>query len=181
MGNSPIRSRGRRRYRPLYLRAEVMEEGTEVNGERGVQEEREECDKRDIALPWTRARLYIMVVFTSVAFLLPACKMGPDYSRPETPKVDSWRVTASTAESIANLPWWELLKDPELQRLVRIAIQENLDLQIAAANIEEFQAQLMIAKYDLVPSLDYSGTAFGFRNTNNNVFPIGPGGVPLGG
>ena len=158
-----------------------MEEGTEVNGERGVQEEREECDKRDIALPWTRARLYIMVVFTSVAFLLTACKMGPDYSRPETPKADSWRVTASTAESIANLPWWELLKDPELQRLVRIALQENLDLQIAAANIEEFQAQLMIAKYDLVPSLDYSGTAFGFRNTNNNVFPIGPGAVPLGG
>ena len=127
------------------------------------------------------ARLYIMVVFTGVAFLLPACKMGPDYTRPETPKADSWRVTASTAESIANLPWWELLKDPELQRLVRMAVEENLDLQIAAANIEEFQAQLMIAKFDLVPSLDYSGTAFGFRNTNNNVFPIGPGAVPLGG
>ncbi len=85
-----------------------------MNRERGVQEEREKRDRRDIALPWTRARLYIMVVFTSVAFLLTACKMGPDYTRPETPKADSWRVTASTAESIANLPWWELLKDPEL-------------------------------------------------------------------
>ena len=142
--------------------------------------------ERDIPLPWTAARLYIMVVFTGVAFLLPACKMGPDYTRPETPKADSWKVTASTAESIANLPWWELLKDQELQRLVRMAIEENLDLQIAAANIEEFRAQLMIAKFDLVPSLDYSGTAFGFRNTNSNVlhsnvFPIGPGAVPLGG
>ena len=126
-------------------------------------------------------RLYIMVVFTGVALLLTACKMGPDYTRPETPKADSWRVSPSTAESIANLPWWELMKDPELQRLVRIALQENLDLQIAAANIEEFQAQLMIAKFDLVPSLDYSGIAFGFRNTNNNVFPIGPGAVPIGG
>ena len=142
--------------------------------------------ERDIPLAWTAARLYIMVVFTSVAFLLLACKMGPDYTRPETPKADSWKVTASTAESIANLPWWELLKDQELQRLVRMAIEENLDLQIAAANIEEFRAQLMIAKFDLVPSLDYSGTAFGFRNTNSNVlhsnvFPIGPGAVPLGG
>jgi multidrug efflux system outer membrane protein len=90
-------------------------------------------------------------------------------------------VTTATAESIANLPWWELLKDPELQRLVRMAVEENLDLQIAAANIEEFRAQLMIAKFDLVPSLDYSGTAFGYRNTNNNVFPVGPGAVPLGG
>lgn len=137
--------------------------------------------ERDNPLPWTAARLYIMVVFTGVAFLLPACKMGPDYTRPETPKADSWRVTASSAESMANLPWWELLKDQELQRLVRMAIEENLDLQIAAANIEEFRAQLMIAKFDLVPSLDYSGTAFGFRNTNSNVFPIGPGAVPLGG
>ena len=141
--------------------------------------------ERDIPLLWTATRLYIMVVFTGVAFLLPACMMGPDYTRPETPKADSWKVTASTAESIANLPWWELLKDQELQRLVRMAIEENLDLQIAAANIEEFRAQLMIAKFDLVPSLDYSGTVFGFRNTNSNVlssnvFPIGPGTVPLG-
>ncbi|MGH7221463.1 MAG: hypothetical protein ACREI1_14180, partial [Nitrospiraceae bacterium] len=68
------------------------------------------------------AYIYIMVVFTGVALLLPACKMGPDYTRPETPKADSWKVTASTAESIANLPWWELLKDQELQRLVRIAL-----------------------------------------------------------
>ena len=141
--------------------------------------------ERDIPLAWTAARLYIMVVFTSVAFLLLACKMGPDYTRPETPKADSWKVTASTAESIANLPWWELLKDQELQRLVRMAIEENLDLQIAAPNIEEFRAQLMIAKFDLVASLDYSGTAFGFRNTNSNVlssnvFRFGPGTVPLG-
>jgi outer membrane protein, multidrug efflux system len=143
--------------------------------------ERERHDRRGIALPWTAAGLYIMVVLAGVAFLLQGCKMGPDYTRPETSKADSWRVTATTAESIANLPWWELLKDPELQRLVRMALEENLDLQIAAANIEEFQAQLMIAKFDLVPSLNYSGTAFGFRNTNSNVFPVGGGAVPSGG
>jgi outer membrane protein TolC len=38
-----------------------------------------------------------------------------------------------------------------------MALEENLDLQIAASNIEEFQAQLRIAKFDLVPSLNYSG------------------------
>ncbi len=127
------------------------------------------------------ARLYIMVVVIGVAFMLQACMMGPNYTRPETPKADSWRVTTSTAESIANLPWWELLKDQTLQSLIRVALEENLDLQIAASNIEEFRAQLMIAKFDLVPSLDYSGRAFGFRNTNSNVLPIGGGGVPTGG
>ena len=76
--------------------------------------------------------------------MLSACKMGPDYHRPETPKADSWRVPSSTAESIANLPWWDLLKDQELQQLVRIALTENLDVRIAAANIEQYQAQLMM-------------------------------------
>ena len=124
------------------------------------------------------ARLYIMVVFTGVAFLLTACMMGPDYTRPDTPKADAWRLTPSTAESIANLPWWELLKDAELQKLIRASLQENLDLQIAAANIQEFQAQLMIAKFDLVPSFNYSGSVFGFRNTNDNVVPLAGGAIP---
>jgi len=119
-----------------------------------------------------------MVALAGVAFLHTACMMGPDYTRPETPKADSWRLTAATAESMANLPWWELLKDQALQQLVRTALQENLDLQIAAANIEEFQAQLMIAKFDLIPSFDYSGNVLGFRNTNANVVPLGAGAIP---
>lgn len=110
--------------------------------------------------------------------ILSACKMGPDYHRPDTTKADSWRLTAATAESIANLPWWELLKDQALQQLVRTALQENLDLQIAAANIEQFQAQLMIAKFDLVPSFDYSGHVLGYRNTNANALPIDAGAIP---
>ena len=116
--------------------------------------------------------LMLLIVFLS------ACKMGPDYTRPETTKADAWRLTATTAESIANLPWWELLKDQALQQLVRTALAENLDLQIATANIEQFQAQLMIAKYDLIPSFDYNGHVLGFRNTNENVLPIDAGGIP---
>jgi multidrug efflux system outer membrane protein len=89
-------------------------------------------------------------------------------------------VPAATSGSIANLPWWELLKDESLQQLIRTALLENLDLQIAAANIDEYQAQLTIAKFDLIPSFSYTGTAFGFRNTNTSAFPIGGGAVPAG-
>ncbi|HKE61140.1 MAG TPA: efflux transporter outer membrane subunit, partial [Nitrospira sp.] len=120
---------------------------------------------------------YLLSLMLLIVFL-SACKMGPDYTRPETTKADAWRLTATTAESIANLPWWELLKDQALQQLVRTALAENLDLQIATANIEQFQAQLMIAKYDLIPSFDYNGHVLGFRNTNENVLPIDAGGIP---
>ncbi|HET8579857.1 MAG TPA: TolC family protein, partial [Nitrospiraceae bacterium] len=119
------------------------------------------------------------ILLTISLLLISACKMGPDYTRPEAPAGDAWRLAPATSESIANLPWWELFKDVELHNLIRTALEENLDLRVAAANIEEFQAQLMIAKFDLVPSLDYSGHVFGFRNTNTDVFPIpGGGGVP---
>jgi len=147
-----------------------MEEGTEMVAKQDEREKRQEGG-------WA-IHLNIMVVLTSVAFLLTACMMGPDYTRPDTPKADAWRLTPTTAESIANLRWWELLKDQTLQTLVRTALQENLDLQIASANIEEFQAQVMIAKFDLVPSFSYSGSVFGFRNTNDNVVPLAGGALP---
>jgi len=145
-------------------------DGREKRERRDIQETRE----RQGYLPCHA----ILASLTCLALTLPGCMMGPDYKRPETPKADAWRLTPSTAESIANLPWWELLKDEALQSLIRAALQENLDLQIASANIDEFQAQLMIAKFDLVPSLDCSGSVFGFRNTNSAVFPVGGGALP---
>jgi multidrug efflux system outer membrane protein len=97
------------------------------------------------------------------------CTMGPDYKRPDVPTSDSWRLAPGTSESIANMPWWELFKDEELQKLIHTALQENLDLRVAAAAVEEFNNQLVIAKFDLAPSLDYSGDAFYYHNTNNGL------------
>jgi multidrug efflux system outer membrane protein len=111
-------------------------------------------------------------------FLLGACMMGPDYMRPETPSGDEWRIAPATAESVANLAWWELLKDRELQELMRVALQENLDVRIAAASVEQYQAQLVIANFDLAPSLSYSGTAFTYYNTSNVLALPGGGFLP---
>jgi multidrug efflux system outer membrane protein len=114
-------------------------------------------------------RRRLTVVIVGLGLLFTACKMGPDYTRPETPSTEGWRLASATSESLASLPWWELLKDQELQKLIRIALEENLDLLIAAANIEEYQAQLVIAKFDLAPAASYTGSAFLFRNTNNAI------------
>jgi multidrug efflux system outer membrane protein len=102
--------------------------------------------------------------------------MGPDYTRPESPGADAWRMTPATTESIANLPWWELLKDQELQRLIRTALDENQDVRTAAASVEEFQAQLVISRFDLAPSLGYGGQAFVFNAERDAVGIPMPGG-----
>ena len=65
----------------------------------------------------------LSAVLSALILALSACKMGPDYTRPETAKADAWRLTPSSAESIANLPWWDLLKDKALQEIVRSALQ----------------------------------------------------------
>ena len=104
-----------------------------------------------------------------------ACKMGPDYVRPETPKVDAWRVPTSTAESIANLAWFDLLKDKELQELIRIALTENQDVRTAVASVDQYRAQLVMTKWDLAPSLSYGATAFLFQTQGGNATTI-PGG-----
>jgi outer membrane protein, multidrug efflux system len=98
-----------------------------------------------------------LMTFVSVvlSMLLTSCAMGPDYVRPKVPVPDSYRMAASAEEtrSIANLRWWELLRDEELQKLVRIALIENKDLQQAVATVEEFQARLGIARTDFIPQI----------------------------
>jgi len=101
-------------------------------------------------------RSLVLAVFS--LFLL-ACAMGPNYSRPDIPTSDSFRMAEEPKDlpSLANMPWWELYQDEELQRLIRIALEENKDLKRAVASIDEFQARLFTARMDFAPQLSATG------------------------
>lgn len=73
--------------------------------------------------------------------------------------------------SIANTPWWELLKDQELQKLIRTALEENKDLKRAAAAVEEFQSRLFIARTDYAPQMNLTTNAPLFGRKSNFLFP----------
>src|SRR3989442_6634678 len=94
-----------------------------------------------------------------LSVMLTACAMGPDYTRPSVSTPESFRMAGKEGESIANLPWWELLRDDELQKLVRIALKENKDLMVAVASVEEYQVRLYIARTDFAQQLSVSGNA----------------------
>jgi multidrug efflux system outer membrane protein len=68
-------------------------------------------------------------------------------------------MTQMEGQSIANLPWWELLQDEELQRLINQALLENRNLKQAVASVEELQARLRIARMDFLPKMDISANA----------------------
>jgi len=103
------------------------------------------------------------------------CKMGPDYARPDVPSGDSWRMAAAASESIANLSWWELLKDKELQNVMQIALTENQDVRTAMASVDQYRAQLVMTKWDLAPSLSYGASAFMYHTSGGDATTI-PGG-----
>jgi len=73
-------------------------------------------------------------------------------------------------ESLANTPWWDLFQDPELQSLIRIALEQNQDLGIAAARIDEFRAVLGVTRADQFPSLGVGATAVRAQGSDK-VFP----------
>jgi outer membrane protein, multidrug efflux system len=95
------------------------------------------------------------VFIAIVGLLLTGCTLGPDYLRPTMLIPDNYRgvVDAPAAESIADLPWWELFRDPVLQELTREALQNNFDLRIAVARVEQARAQIGITKSFLYPQV----------------------------
>ncbi len=109
-----------------------------------------------------------LIAFIILSMLLTACAVGPNYSRPDISTPGSFRMVEVQGElkSIANLPWWELVRDEELQKLVRIALEENKDLKQVVASVEEFQARLAIVRTDFAPQItvDANAPAFGRKN-----------------
>lgn len=95
------------------------------------------------------------VSLIGLAGLLLSCAVGPDYSRIDIPVTDSFRMAEEGADlpSLANMPWWELYQDEELQKLIRISLDENKDLERAVATVEEFEARLFIARTDFAPQM----------------------------
>ena len=112
------------------------------------------------------------LALAALSMLLISCAVGPDYSRPDIPTSDAFRMAeeGKDLQSLANVPWWELYKDQELQKLIRIAIEENKDLKRAVATVEEYQARALVAKTDFAPQMSATVNAPTFGNTKNFQF-----------
>jgi len=97
-----------------------------------------------------------------LAFVLTAgCAMGPEYRRPDLPSVEEFRgATAEpAAESIADLPWWELFEDDALRSLIGDAIENNGDLRAAAARVVAARARASVAGDALLPAVQVQAGA----------------------
>src|SRR5258706_6978287 len=92
-----------------------------------------------------------------IAAILSGCTVGPNYRRPVLPVPDAFRapepLPAPQAASLADLKWWDVFKDEQLQSLIRTALAQNYDLRDAVAHVEAARANLGITRSEQFPSI----------------------------
>ncbi|GBE08131.1 outer membrane protein OprM precursor [bacterium BMS3Abin11] len=106
---------------------------------------------------------------------LSGCMVGPDYEKPEVDTPAAWRFQVTDAADTVNTAWWNQFNDPVLDQLVEDALDNNKDVRIAAARVEEFAARVNIARSGLFPQFGYNGSADRSKASLDTV-----SGVPAG-
>jgi outer membrane protein, multidrug efflux system len=94
------------------------------------------------------------------ALVMGGCTLGPDYKRPAVEMPAAFRGAPPAepkAETLADIRWWQLFQDEMLQGLIRTALRENYDVQIAAARILDARAQVTITRSFQFPSIEARG------------------------
>ena len=135
-----------------------------------LQADRQQARAR---MPWRKASVgWIPAVLASILLAGAGCKVGPNYHRPAVQPPTAYRelsenpqVRAQTA-SYADLPWWQVFQDPQLQELIRTAIKQNYDLQIATERINAGRAQVAVTRSALFPQVQGNGDFSGGKEHN---------------
>lgn len=100
-----------------------------------------------------------------LAFCQASCTLAPKYTRPAAPVPGSWPSGPAYAEApttngsvVPDLPWQDFFTDPVLRQFIGTALTNNRDLRIAALNVERARAFYGIARADLLPIVNATGT-----------------------
>jgi multidrug efflux system outer membrane protein len=141
----------------------------------------------------------LKAALAGMAMLVAAgCAVGPDYHRPgalpHQPLPAAFTAPSGTgtnvivwkvAEPSANRPrgeWWRLFDDAELDRLEALALTNNQNLAVAAAQFEQARQMAAAARSEFFPQITAGGTPGGDvtrQRTSINEPTLGlPAGVP---
>ena len=115
-------------------------------------------------------KLKIIASILLAILLVNSCKVGEDYEREEQNLPSNYRQVTPIDESIANIPWWQLFKDPVLVDLINTAIINNKSINSSLARLKESYLYFEISKSDLYPSVNYYAGASSSTNSNSSDF-----------
>ncbi len=122
-----------------------------------------------------------LIFILSAATLTSACTVGPNYHRPTVQVPASFRTAdepqqaEGQAASFADLPWWQVFQDPQLQELIRTALKQNYDLQLAVERVNAARAQVGIARSNQFPQISADPNFSGGKTDQgikSNIFSL---------
>ena len=106
---------------------------------------------------------------------IAGCMVGPNYHKPDIQTPATYRDLRETpqaqaqAASFADLPWWQVFQDPQLQELIRTALKQNYDLQLATERINAERAQVAITRSNLFPQVQGNGSFNGGKDQSSQT------------
>jgi multidrug efflux system outer membrane protein len=89
---------------------------------------------------------------------LAGCTMGPDYVRPKVDEPAAFRFEPKATADTADTAWWKQFGDPVLDQLIDTALANNLNVKIAAANVEQAMGIITQTRSAMFPQLGYAAT-----------------------
>jgi len=115
----------------------------------------------------------------ALILLLGGCMLGPDYRRPAVTTPDSFRGVSKPISPgtipVAELKWFEVFQDEQLQELIRTALVQNYDLRDALARVDAARANLGITRADQYPNFGVGGEVSAVELSRQGQFSIPKG------
>jgi multidrug efflux system outer membrane protein len=125
-----------------------------------------------------RRPVRVAVACLAAATALGCSTVGPDYKRPPVPIPAAWSSELADAADVANTSWWEAFRDPDLNELIRMALEANKDLRIALFRIDQFDARLQISNSAGKPQAGYSASVEYKRKSQEQLNELAISGNP---
>lgn len=109
----------------------------------------------------------------AVVLALCACSSIGELQLPAPPVAGAWpQETAPDPVDSAPVHWRSFFSDARLRALIEAALNNNRDLRIAAARVQEARAQYGYAKADRLPAINLGGTG-SFSKTPGDIGATG--------
>jgi multidrug efflux system outer membrane protein len=121
-------------------------------------------------------RTSFYVAFTVAAVTLAGCTVGPNYKRPQIAVPQNFRapdpLPEPQAASLADMKWFDVFRDPQLDSLIRVALVQNYDLRDAVARVDQARANLGITRSNQYPQVGASGDLQFTRLSRDGQTPL---------
>jgi outer membrane protein, multidrug efflux system len=115
-------------------------------------------------------RVVATAILTAMT-LVTGCMVGPDYQRPPVDAPKAFLYETKDAADTANTEWWKQFNDPVLDALIAEALAHNLNVKVAAANVEQAAGILTQSRSAMFPQIGYNGIGGRARTTEAGITP----------